>query len=255
VTRGSQEKFELFRVHSVNEKFAYTGIERLNGTQRVATTICDWCERGYRLRQEAGDMRAFTPDLSERLAQFNKEFPDPANFYADFTRDEDLVDFMLIVNSYKARVIPALPPLIGDAPRTQTGPFEYGEAVDGISLGIRIDTTEYRLNHRIHLWITLRNTSGRTLARNDSLLRRGQIFIRSSDWGGGISSVNPWGPEGLNSPVEVGLSLHGIMGREMPGTFMVQWMLGGPQPGPAVLGRRTPWKLESPIVTFTVVRE
>ena len=254
IARGNQEKFALFRVHTINEKFAYTGIERFNGKQTIATTVCDWCERSHRLLQERSLARGTTPDMSARQAQLSRERPDPANFYADVTRDEDLVDFMLIVNSYKAKVIPAPPPLIGDVPRAPDGPFTYGEAVDGIALGIRVDTTEYRLNHCIHVWITLRNTSGRTLMRNDSLFRNGQLYISTPGGWAGASSTNPWGPQGLNSPVEVGMSLHSLMGRESTGTFLVQWMLGGPKPGPTRLGSRAPWKLESGVVTFTVSR-
>jgi hypothetical protein len=68
----NKDKFALFRVHTVGNTTAYTGIERANGKQTVVTTI---------------SASAF-----------------PANFWADFTRDEDLLDFMLIVNSYTPKV-------------------------------------------------------------------------------------------------------------------------------------------------------
>jgi hypothetical protein len=200
-------------------------------------------------------MRGVASDVSARLAELNRERWDPANFRAEFTRDEDLVDFILIVNSYRTKVIPVPPPLIGDAPSAPTGPFAYGETVDGISLGIRTDTAEYRLNHRIRVWITLRNSTGRVLTRNDSLVASGRLFIREPGrWGGGMVALSPWSLAS-NTPIDMGLSLNGLMGREMTGTFEVLWMAGGPKPGPAVLGVRPPWKLESPIVTFTVVRE
>jgi hypothetical protein len=110
VTWMVQDKFALFRLHTVSGNFAYTGIERVAGKQTVATTICDWCEKSRRFLEEAEAIRAHPPeqreekyrDLNNRRAQ-DTQRANPANFWADFRRDEDLVDFMLIVNSYKPR--------------------------------------------------------------------------------------------------------------------------------------------------------
>jgi hypothetical protein len=241
VSWANQEKFALFRSHTVNDNFAYTGIEHVNGKRTVASTICESCERSRLSLNRLGPR-----PVGERSQ--------PANFWADFTHDEDLVEFMLIVNSYKTKVIPALPPLVDDGVRTPAGPFQYGEVVDGISLGIRVDTTEYQLNHRIRVWITLRNASSRTLTRNDSLLAKGELWITTPGGWAGMAGVDPLGAQAPNPPIEVGMTLHSLMGREFPATFNVQWKSGGPKPGPTQLGRRQPSKLESGIVTFTVVR-
>jgi hypothetical protein len=108
VSVPNKGKFAFFRVHTVGNNAAYTGIERANGKQTVATTICDWCERGRRFVEESAAIRLLPAEqreekyreLNERRTPFDKEHPFPANFSADFTRDEDLLDFMLIVNSY-----------------------------------------------------------------------------------------------------------------------------------------------------------
>jgi hypothetical protein len=105
-----QDKFALFRLHVVSGNFAYTGIERAAGKQTVATTICDWCERSRRFLEESEAIRALPPeqreekyrDLNNRRAQVTQR-GNAANFWADFKRDEDLADFMLIVNSYKPK--------------------------------------------------------------------------------------------------------------------------------------------------------
>jgi hypothetical protein len=110
VSRMMQDKFAHFRLHMVSGNFAYTGIERVAGKQTASTTICDWCEKSRRFLEESEAIRALPPeqreekyrDLNHRRTQ-DTQRGNTANFWADFRRDEDLVDFMLIVNSYKPK--------------------------------------------------------------------------------------------------------------------------------------------------------
>lgn len=220
ISMVNKDKFALFRVHTVGNNAAYTGIERANGSQTVVTTI------------SAGSF--------------------PANFWADFTRDEDLQEFTLIVNSYapKAMVTPSLPPIIGSATEP-AGPFDYGEAVDGIELGIQSGSPTYRLNHRINVWVSLRNTSGRVLAAGDPLFKDSAIYITTpGGWAAGFGVSLPKGQAGAVTTLDLGEPLHSMI-RE-PGTYMVRWRIGRPKPGLTESGGLPPWRMESGVVTFTV---
>ena len=131
VTWMKQNRFTLFRLHAVSGNFAYTGIERVDGKRTIATTICDWCERTRRFLEESEAIRGLPNgqrdekyrDLNERMARYGKERSSPANFWADVSRDEDLMEFMLIVDSYRPKVMSTLPMIIGDvaALREPTG--------------------------------------------------------------------------------------------------------------------------------------
>ena len=108
---SKQEKYTFFRIHTINSNFAWTGIERGEGKQTVSTTIY---EHGERLRQWGEEARATlklpaeqrdrkAQELNERHAQFAKKPPPPANFWADFTREADLAEFLLIVSTYRPK--------------------------------------------------------------------------------------------------------------------------------------------------------
>jgi len=86
-------------------------MERREGKQTVSTTIY---EHGERLRLWGEEARATrklpaeqrnrkAQELNERHAQFPKKPPPPANFWADFTREADLAEFLLIVSTYKPK--------------------------------------------------------------------------------------------------------------------------------------------------------
>jgi hypothetical protein len=104
----NKDKFAQFRMHTIGSSAAYTGIERANGKQTVVTTICDSCERSRRSLEESAAIQLLPPaqrtekyrDLLERQTHSINDRQIPANFWADFTRDEDLLDFTLIVSSY-----------------------------------------------------------------------------------------------------------------------------------------------------------
>jgi hypothetical protein len=106
-----EDKPAYLRTHIIDGNFAYTGIERGNGKLTVATTICDWCERSRRFTEESAAIRTLPPDqreekyreLNERRAQQLKALGNPANFWADLKSEEDLAEFLLIVNSYKLK--------------------------------------------------------------------------------------------------------------------------------------------------------
>jgi hypothetical protein len=105
------DKPAYLRTHVIDGNFAYTGIERKDGKVTVATTICDWCERSRRFTEESAAIRALPPEqreekyreLNERRAQQLKGIGNPANFWADLKREEDLAEFLLIVNSFKLK--------------------------------------------------------------------------------------------------------------------------------------------------------
>jgi hypothetical protein len=106
---SKQEKCTFFRTHTINGNFAWTGIERSEGKQTVGTTIYDHGERSRRWGKEVSathklpaEQRARkAQELNERHAQFPKKPAQPANFWADFTREADLAEFLLIVSTYK----------------------------------------------------------------------------------------------------------------------------------------------------------
>jgi len=109
---AKQEKCTFFRTHTINGNFAWTGIERGEGKQTVSTTIYEHGERSRRWGEEASALRKLpaeernrkAQELNERHAQFPKKPPPPANFWADFTREADLAEFLLIVSTYKPKV-------------------------------------------------------------------------------------------------------------------------------------------------------
>lgn len=83
----------------------------LDGKQTVTTTIYEHGERSRRWGEEASALRKLlaeehkrkAQELNERHAQFPKNPPPPANFWADFTREADLAEFLLIVSTYKPK--------------------------------------------------------------------------------------------------------------------------------------------------------
>jgi len=107
-----QDKCTFFRTHTINGNFAWTGIERGDGKQTVSTTIYEHGERSRRWGEEASALRKLpaeernrkAQELNERHAQFPKNPPPPANFWADFTREADLAEFLLVVSTYKPKV-------------------------------------------------------------------------------------------------------------------------------------------------------
>lgn len=108
-----RNKCVFFRTHTINGNFTWTGIEHAEGKQTVTTTVYDYGERARLLSEESSAMRNLPPEqrdakareLNERWAQLNKDRKrhPPANFWADVTRETDLAEFLLIVNSYKLK--------------------------------------------------------------------------------------------------------------------------------------------------------
>lgn len=108
---SKQETCSFFRTHTINGNFAWTGIERGHGKETVSTTIYEHGERSRRWGEEVNatlklpaeqrDRKA--KERNEKHAQFPKNPPAPANFWADFTREADLARFLLIVSTYKPK--------------------------------------------------------------------------------------------------------------------------------------------------------
>ena len=73
--KGKQAACTFFRSHKIGGLAALTGIEWIPDGQRITTTI------------------AF--DLKNGI--------DPANFWADFHKDSDIAEFILIVTTYKPK--------------------------------------------------------------------------------------------------------------------------------------------------------
>jgi hypothetical protein len=265
VTRGNPDPAAFLRTHSIDGEFAYTSLKRVDGKLTVATTICDWCERGQRLREQSDAVRSLPPgqrearsrELAEQMNQLNQESPHPANFWADIPRDEDLVEFMLIVESYRATAAAKqrLPAITGD--RAQVQPtdesFDYGQAEDGLSLGIWTQSQAYQLNHVLNVWISLHNASGHAVTPEDPAFRNSWLYVTTPR--GGISAVAlgaPNVPHGAGAAMGVGTQLHGMI-RE-PGTYSVQWKAGTAKPMEYSHGSPAT-SLESGVVTFTVLPE
>ena len=111
VDPSKQEKYSFFRIHTINGNFAWTGIERGEAKQTVSTTIYEHGERERRWAEEARAMRKLPAEqrdgkareLNERHAQFPKKPPPPANFWADYTQDAELAEFLLIVSTYRPK--------------------------------------------------------------------------------------------------------------------------------------------------------
>jgi hypothetical protein len=109
---SKQDKCTFFRTHTINGNFAWTGIERGDRKQTVTTTIYEHGERSRRWGEEVSALRKLpaeernrkAQELNERHAQFPKNPPQPANFWADFTREADLAEFLLIVSTYEPKV-------------------------------------------------------------------------------------------------------------------------------------------------------
>jgi hypothetical protein len=109
---SKQDKCTFFRTHTINGNLTWTGLERGDGKQTVATTIYEHGERSRRFGEEssailklpAEERERKAQELNERRAQFPKDPPPPANFWADFTREADLAEFLLIVSTYKPKV-------------------------------------------------------------------------------------------------------------------------------------------------------
>lgn len=101
----------FFRTHTVNGNFTWTGIERGGGKQVITTTIFHHGELSRRMSEEvtatnklsAEQRQQKAREWNERWGQLPKDPVPPANFWADFTRDTDLADFLLIVSTYKPK--------------------------------------------------------------------------------------------------------------------------------------------------------
>jgi len=236
VTRRDQDPGESLWTHSINGESAYTRLERVDGKLTIATTICDWCEQ---------------------MDQLNQEHPYPANFSADIARDEDLAEFMLIVDSWRDTGVTAqaFPPIIGD--RAQGRPadetFAYGQTEDGLSLGIWNQRPEYQLNHQINVWISLRNGSTKGLTPDDPRFSNGWLYVTTPrGWIAAVAVGAPNVPAAAGAAIGVSEHLHSMI-RE-PGIYSVQWKAGTTSPMDYSAGSPA-HQLESGIVTFNVVPE
>jgi hypothetical protein len=111
MSQSKQEKCVFYRTHKINDSFAFTGIERTNGAQTIATTIYDNLERSRVLGEESKAMfklpepqrEQTARQLNERFEALKKDKRAPANFWAEIKGDSDIAEFLLIVSSYKPK--------------------------------------------------------------------------------------------------------------------------------------------------------
>jgi hypothetical protein len=108
---SKKEKCVFYRTHKINDSFAFTGIERTNGTKTIATTIWDHLERSRVLGEETKAMfklpepqrEQTARQLHERYEELKKDKQAPANFWAEIKGDSDMAEFLLLVSSYKPK--------------------------------------------------------------------------------------------------------------------------------------------------------
>ena len=113
MSESQQEKCVFYRTHKINDNFAFTGIERTNGTQTIKTTIYDQHERGRLLHEETRTLLNLPEkerdqkarQLNAKYAQLNQDKRAPANFWAEVKHDSDIAEFLLIVCSYKPKAL------------------------------------------------------------------------------------------------------------------------------------------------------
>jgi hypothetical protein len=156
-----------------------------------------------------------------------------------------IIPFLVLAASLFGAEEP-LPAIEGDIRniREPTTPFLFGAVLNGLSIGVWNESTEYHLNHRINVWTSLRtatpNPTGHSLMSDDPLFKDSFLFVTVPD--GSISKVALGGPidgvPGHGFRGGVSDHLHSIIRK--PGTYQVQWKIG---------------RLESRVVSFTIIPE
>lgn len=254
------ERYMSLQELTINGEHAWTAMER-GDPFTVATTICDPCERARRFVEESRAIAALPREqreeklreLNERRQPQDNQMWSPANFWARIGNERQLADFMRIVGSWKSTPATPVPAVIGNAPKVQPPEtsFAWGTAVDGMSLGVWSEKSEYRLNNRINVWVSLRSAEGAPV--DGALASESDVFVSTPR--GGMTAFGFW-PRvrvaGSGFTVELSDAMHTLI-RE-PGTYSIQWKIGRPKAA-LVDGRPPPWRMESGTVTFTVVAD
>ena len=139
-----------------------------------------------------------------------------------------------------------LPTIKGDIReiREPTTPFLFGTVLNGLSIGVWSESSEYHLNDRINVWTSLQTATpklaGHSLMSDDQLFKDSFLFVTLPD--GSISKVALGGPidgsPGHGFSGGVSDHLHRIIRK--PGSYQVQWKIG---------------QLKSGVVSFTIIPE
>lgn len=102
------EGYKHRRLHTINGAYACTGIQDNRKGCRIATTVsslllADAIEQARQDGADAAEIKRLTESLGNTLAKHKSGAEAPANFIAECRDEADVLDFMLVVGTYRTK--------------------------------------------------------------------------------------------------------------------------------------------------------